>query len=186
MKRLSRLALAATAVALVIPMSGCAALLSAQQTHTYKYNGGDGAWTTIDDVDVRGLLLIENNNDEAQFFYHVNNNSLEPAQVEISVGSADETFRVDAGETVVQNPENENSRSAEPLVVTDYGGSAGSQVDVVVTVNGTSEVVRTQVLNGALPEYEQREPKSTVPEETPSAEATTEDAHAEESAEAGH
>lgn len=186
MKRLSRLALAATAVALAIPMSGCAALLSAQQTHEYQYNGGDGAWTTIDDVDVRGLLLIANNNDEAQFFYSVTNNSPEPAQVEISVGSADESFQVAAGETVVQNPENENSRSTEPLIVTDYDGIVGSQVDVDVTVNGTSEVVKTQVLNGALPYYEELEPESTVPEETPSAEATTEDARAEESAEAGH
>ncbi|MCX0276027.1 hypothetical protein NLM24_36245, partial [Nocardia zapadnayensis] len=109
MKRLTRVALAAAAAALVIPVSGCAALLSAQQTHEYRYNGGDGAWTDIEDVAVRGLMLVAEDEEQANLFFTVINNSTEDAQVEISVGDTDVSESVPAGETLVQNPANPES-----------------------------------------------------------------------------
>lgn len=158
MKRSTRAALAAAAVALVIPASGCASLLSAQQTAEYQYNGGDGAWNVENEqVKVRGLLLIANDDDVAQVFFTVVNNSDEDADVEISVGSATASETVPAGGRWVQNPENAAAES-EPLLTENYGGKPGDKVDVEVTINGKTEIVRTQVLNGTHPDYQDLEP----------------------------
>ncbi|WP_349829603.1 hypothetical protein [Brevibacterium litoralis] len=184
MKRLSRLALAAAAVALSVSTTGCAAMLSAQQTQNYTYNGGDGSWTEVGDVKVRGMLLIANAADEAQMFYTVVNNEADPASVEISVGDTDESFTVPAGEVVVQFPDNEDSRSAEPLVVTGYGAEVGDHVEVDVTINGESTTVATQVLDGNLPEYEDYEPSSPEGDAAEAEQEAAEAAHAEE--ESGH
>ncbi|MFB9777647.1 hypothetical protein [Brevibacterium otitidis] len=166
MKRSTRAALAAAAVALVIPASGCASLLSAQQTAKYQYNGGDGAWNVEnEDVKVRGLLLIANDDDVAQVFFTVVNNSADPADVEISVGSASVSQTVPAGGRWVQNPENKDSDS-EPLLTENYGGKPGDKVDVDVTIDGETEVVRAQVLNGAQPDYKDLEPTGAPGDET--------------------
>lgn len=178
MKRLTRVALAAAAAALVLPVSGCAALLSAQQTHAYQYNGGDGAWTDIDDVAVRGLMLVAEDEEQANLFFTVVNNSAEDAQVEISVGDTDVSESVPAGETLVQNPANPDAGS-EPITVTGFGGKPGSLVDVEVSVNGQSETVRTQVVSTDLPEYQDLAPTGGAASE-PTAEPTGAETAAEE------
>lgn len=157
MKRLTRVALTAAAAALVIPMSGCAALLSAQQTAEYQYNGGDGAWADIEDVAVRGLMIVSEDGEQGTLFYTIVNNSADSADVEISVGDAQVSETIPAGESVVQNPENPESES-EPVTVSGFDGQPGSLVDVEVTVNGQSQTVRAQVLGTDLPEYQDLAP----------------------------
>ena len=90
-------------------------------------------------------------------FFTVVNNSDEDADVEISVGSATASETVPAGGRWVQNPENAAAES-EPLLTENYGGKPGDKVDVEVTINGETEIVRTQVLNGTHPDYQDLEP----------------------------
>lgn len=180
MKRLTRVALTAAAAALVIPMSGCAALLSAQQTAEYQYNGGDGAWADIEDVAVRGLMIVSEDGEQGTLFYTIVNNSADSADVEISVGDAQVSETIPAGESVVQNPESES----EPVTVSGFDGQPGSLVDVEVTVNGQSETVRAQVLGTDLPEYQDLAPTGGASGEATegATEQPTEGATAEETA----
>lgn len=69
-KRTARLAVAAAAFAAIAPLTGCANMLSADQTAEYEYHGGDGAWSTedLDGVDVRGLLILQSEEGDAQVF----------------------------------------------------------------------------------------------------------------------
>jgi hypothetical protein len=188
-KRLSRVALAAAAVALIVPVSGCASLLSAQQTAEYQYNGGDGAWADFGEVAVRGVLLVSNGEGEANLFYGIVNNSDQEAQVEIQVGDANITETVPAGGELLQNPGN-SLRGQEPIVVSGIEGEPGALEDVEVTVNGESKTVRTQILSEALPEYSTLVPTApaaggdatTDPAATETAGTETETAGAEETA----
>ncbi|GAA4283139.1 hypothetical protein GCM10022261_06700 [Brevibacterium daeguense] len=180
MKRLSRVALAAAAVALIAPVSGCAALLSAQQTAQYQYNGGDGASADFGDVAIRGLLLVGNGEGDANLFYAIVNNSDQEAQVEFEVGDATVSETVPAGGELLQNPDNP-FLDQEPIVVSGYEGEPGALQDVEVTVNGESQTVRTQIVSDALPEYATLVP--TAPAEggeDPTDPAATETAGAEE------
>ena len=151
MKRRYRAVLAAAALAFVIPASGCAALLSAQQTHTYIYSAGDGAWADFEsyDINARGILLIANDEGtEAQLFYTIVNTTDRPAQYEISVGDYTHSGTIDPGGKVVQNPQDPNFEG-EPAIVTGYNAVTGEQVDVKLTVNGDTRTVRTQVLDSS-------------------------------------
>lgn len=172
MKRSYRTALAAAAVALVLPVSGCAALISPQQTHVYQYNAGDGAWTSANGLDVRGLLLITNGDGQAQLLYSLVNTTNSPVSVTVSVGDVNRTASVPANGEIIQNPANENSASTKPLIVSNLSAKAGDLTDVKVTIGGTVKTVQTQVLDGSLPYYKTLMP--TV-ESTPTSEpnATT-------------
>lgn len=158
MKRLSRVALAAAAIALIVPVSGCAALLSSQQTATYKYGAGDGAFMSIGGVNFRGVLLIANeDNSSAQLFYTIVNNSNGPADVTLSVGDYNQSVSLAKGEVFAQNPQNPTTETA-PAIVNNLGVEAGELVDVNISANGMKNVVRAQVLNGDLWYYEQLQP----------------------------
>lgn len=174
MKRLTRAALAAAAIALVVPVSGCAALLSNQQTHNYIYHGGDGAWATVTGVEFRGVLLIANeDNSAAQLFYTVVNNSQKSANVTISVGDYTDQFQLEKGAKKVQNPESSDS-AKKPAIVKGLTNKVGEQVDVKVTANGEEHIVRAQILNGDHWYYEKDAP-TTAPTDgaaTPTPEAT--------------
>lgn len=160
MKRPYRAAIAAAALALVIPVSGCAALISPQQTHTYQYDGGDGAATSLKGIDVRGLLLITNDDGAAQLFYTIVNTTDSDAKVDIAVGSVHQMENVKAGETLVQDPQNAKSQSKKPLVVKNLKAKAGDLTDVNVTIDGTTQKVQTQVLDGSLWYYKTLEPSA--------------------------
>lgn len=155
MKRLTRVALASAAAALVIPASGCASMLSPEQTHEYHYNAGDGASAESGEVKVRGLMLVGDDSGKAQMFFTVVNNSVDtPAEVEIAVGDVDESNTVDPKGTWVQDPDNENSDSSEPLIVNGLEGKPGNLEDVAVTVDGEELTVPTQIVSGDLPYYQ--------------------------------
>lgn len=175
MKRPFRAALAAAAVALALPVTGCAALISPQQTHEYQYNGGDGAGTSLDGVDVRGLLLISNDEGKSQLFYTIVNTSQQSARVDISVGSVNRSETVAAGKTVIQDPKNAKSQSKKELIVSGLDAKPGDLTDVAVTINGTKQEVPTQVLDGSLWYYKTLAPSdapaSTAP--VPSGSATS-------------
>lgn len=174
MKRHNRAALAVAALALVLPVSGCAGVLSPHQTASYQYNGGDGAWGTVADVEVRGLLLIMSKTGEgpAQLFFTLINKGDSSAQVEVSVGSANVSETVPAGETFVQDPESSASTKTEPVIVEEVGGKPGDLVDVTVSVNGEEKTIETQVLTDVLPDYEDYVPTQT-PSSIPSDDPTT-------------
>ena len=121
-KRTARLAVAAAAFAVIAPLAGCANMLSADQTAKYEYNGGDGAWSRedLEGVDVRGLLLLQNEDGDASVFYTLVNSSDEPRTVSLTIGPETVETSLQPGETFQQNSHAETSE-AEPLVISEIG-----------------------------------------------------------------
>lgn len=153
-KRTARLAVAAAAFAVIAPLAGCANMLSADQTANYEYNGGDGAWSRedLEGVDVRGLLILQNEDGDAQVFYSLINGADETRQVTMEIGPETVETTLQPGESFHQNPQNPQS-DAEPLIVSGLDAEVGSLIDVEVTVGSASETIRAQVLDDSLPEY---------------------------------
>lgn len=159
MKRLTRFGVVALAAALVVPISGCAALISPQQTAKYHYTGGDGGSTSIDGVDVRGIMLIADEKQEkAQLFYTLVNNSEETADVSIKAGDKTVKHSLKAGERFAQDPEDPNAEGSKAAVVSGLNQDTGTLYDVEVTVNGNKADVQTQILDGSHWYYKTLEP----------------------------
>ncbi|MDN6124635.1 MAG: hypothetical protein L0I80_12340 [Brevibacterium sp.] len=173
MKRHNRAALAVAALALVIPVSGCASLLSPHQTAEYSYNAGDGAWGSVGDVEVRGLMLItdESGKGPAQLFFTLINKGDSSASVSLDVGGKKTTESVKAGETFVQDPESPSTDSSEPIIVDGLKAKPGDLAEVNVKVGGDETTIKAQVLSGALPYYEGYVP-TEKPSESPSDDAS--------------
>lgn len=170
-KRTARLAVAAAAFAVIAPLTGCANMLSADQTAKYEYNGGDGAWSRddLEGVDVRGLLLLQNEDGDASVFYTLVNSSDEPRTVSLTIGPETVETSLQPGETFQQNSHAETSE-AEPLVISGLNAQVGELVDVEATVGSASETIRAQVLDGSIPEYAELLP--TTPAEDPTTDPT--------------
>ena len=138
MKRHNRAALAVAALALVIPVSGCASLLSPHQTAEYHYNGGDGASGSVGDVEVRGLMLItdEKGSGPAQLFFTLINKGDSTAKVSVEVGA-----EVAEGDTicVLEAMKMENNIAADKAgTVTAINVEAGQSVsagDLLATID---------------------------------------------------
>lgn len=177
-KRTARLTVAAAAIAAIAPLSGCANMLSADQTANYEYHGGDGAWSRedLEGVDIRGLLLLQSEEGDAQVFYTVINGADEPRDVTLEVGPETYNHTVEPDEVVSQNPENPAS-DAEPAIISGLDEEVGSLFDVEVTVGSESETIAVQVLDGSLPEYADLLPTSGA--EEPTTDPTEEGAAAE-------
>ncbi|MGO1439314.1 MAG: hypothetical protein ACTHVY_04380 [Brevibacterium yomogidense] len=177
-KRTARLTVAAAAIAAIAPLSGCANMLSADQTANYEYHGGDGAWSRedLEGVDIRGLLLLQSEEGDAQVFYTVINGADEPRDVTLEVGPETYNHTVEPDEVVSQNPENPAS-DAEPAIISGLDEEVGSLFDVEVTVGSESETIAVQVLDGSLPEYADLVPTSGA--EEPTTDPTEEGAAAE-------
>ncbi|MBE4696092.1 MULTISPECIES: hypothetical protein [Brevibacterium] len=173
MKRHNRAALAVAAIALVLPVSGCASLLSPHQTAEYQYNGGDGAWGTVGDVEVRGLLLImdESGKGPAQLFFTLVNKGDAPAEVSVEVSGKTITETVPAGETFVQDPKSPASSTDEPVIVDSLQAKPGDLVDITVATGGQEKTIQTQVLSDVLPYYEEYVPTPS-PSDMPTDEPT--------------
>ncbi|WP_231442890.1 hypothetical protein [Brevibacterium zhoupengii] len=184
MKRHNRAALAVAALALVIPVSGCASLLSPHQTAEYHYNAGDGAWGSVGDVEVRGMMLIMDESGEgpAQLFYTLINKGDSTASVSIDVGEKKQKESVKAGETYVQDPESSASSSSKPVIVDGLKAQPGDLADITVTVGDDEKTIRTQVLSNSLPYYEQYVP-TEKPSESPSEDASQPNGDASQSGE---
>ncbi|UVI35505.1 hypothetical protein [Brevibacterium spongiae] len=165
MKRHNRAALAVAALALVIPVSGCASLLSPHQTAEYRYNGGDGAWGTVGDVEVRGLMLImdESGKGPAQLFFTLINQGEDTAEVSLDVAGTSVSESVKAGDTFVQDPKSPSTSTKDVVTVDDLKAEPGDLVDVTVKVGGEEKTIETQLLTDVLPYYEEY-----VPSESPS------------------
>lgn len=160
MKRHNRAALAVAALALVIPVSGCASLLSPHQTAEYHYNAGDGAWGSVGDVEVRGLMLIMDETGEgpAQLFFTLINKGDSSASVSLDVGGQKTTESVKPGETFVQDPQSSATSSKKPIIVDSLKAKPGDLADVTVKVGGDEKTIQTQVLSNTLPYYEEYVP----------------------------
>ncbi|WP_210603267.1 hypothetical protein [Brevibacterium oceani] len=174
MKRHNRAALAVAALALVIPVSGCASLLSPHQTAEYHYNGGDGASGTVGDVEVRGLMLIMDEKGEgpAQLFFTLLNKGDSTADVTIEASGTTVDESVKAGETFVQDPKSPETTSKDVVTVDKLDAQPGDLVDITVTVGGEEKTIRTQVLSDSLPYYEEYVPTES-PSSVPSDDATS-------------
>ncbi|MCI4013141.1 hypothetical protein [Brevibacterium sp. ZH18] len=165
MKRHNRAAIAVAALALVLPVSGCASLLSPHQTADYHYNAGDGAWGTVGDVEVRGLMLVMDKSGDgpAQLFFTLVNKGDSAADVTLKLSG--ETFKesVDAGQTFVQDPKSSASTKSKPLVIDKLDAKPGDLIDIDVKVGGDEKTIQAQVLSNTLPYY-----KDSIPTESPS------------------
>lgn len=155
-KRTARLAVAAAAFAVIAPLAGCANMLSADQTAVYEYSGGDGAWSRedLEGVDLRGLLLLQNEDGDAAVFYTLVNGSDESRDVTLKIGPETLEHTLAPGEVFQQNSHATTS-GAEDLVISGLNADVGSLLDVEITVGSASETIRTQVLDGAIPEYKE-------------------------------
>ena len=139
MKRHNRAALAVAALALVIPVSGCASLLSPHQTAEYHYNGGDGASGSVGDVEVRGLMLItdEKGSGPAQLFFTLINKGDSTAKVSVEVADTTVSESIKAGDTFVQDPKSPETSSKEVVTVDSLKAKPGDLVDVTVKTAAT-------------------------------------------------
>ena len=173
MKRHNRMALAVAALALVIPVSGCASLLSPHQTADYHYNAGDGAWGTVGDVEVRGLMLItdKEGKGDSQLFFTLINKGDSSAKVSLDVGGEKTTETVDAGKTFVQDPESSASTAKKPIVLKNLDAKPGDLTEVTVKVGSEEKKIEAQVLSDALPYYKDYVP-TEAPSKTPSDESS--------------
>lgn len=144
MKRHTRAALAVAALALVIPVSGCASLLSPQQTADYQYNGGDGAWGTVGEVEVRGLMLImdESGTGPAQLFFTLINKGDSQASVSLAVSGETFTESVAAGKTFVQDPQSPASSTTDPIVLDSIDAKPGDLIDITVSTGGQEKTIQ--------------------------------------------
>ncbi|MGC2939307.1 MULTISPECIES: hypothetical protein [unclassified Brevibacterium] len=169
MKRHNRAALAVAALALVIPVSGCASLLSPHQTAEYIYNGGDGASGSVGDIEVRGLLLItdEEGSGPAQLFFTLINSGESTAKVSLEVGGTTVSESVKAGETFVQDPKSPETSSEDVVTVDGLKAEPGDLVDITIKNGSDEKVFETQLLTDVLPYYEEYVP-SESPSESPS------------------
>ena len=173
MKRHNRAALAVAALALVIPVSGCASLLSPHQTAEYHYNGGDGASGSVGDVEVRGLMLItdEKGSGPAQLFFTLINKGDSTAKVSVEVADTTVSESIKAGDTFVQDPKSPETSSKEVVTVDSLKAKPGDLVDVTVKSGSDEKVIETQLLTNVLPYYEEYVPSdssSDSPSESPS------------------
>ena len=180
MKRHNRAALAVAALALVIPVSGCASLLSPHQTAEYHYNGGDGASGSVGDVEVRGLMLItdKESSGPAQLFFTLINKGDSTAKVSIEVADTTVSESVKAGETFVQDPMSPETSSEDVVTVDSLEAEPGDLVDITVKNGSEEKVIETQLLTDVLPYYDEYVP-SDAPSESPS-DMPSEDAGAAE------
>ncbi|MGO0603070.1 hypothetical protein [Brevibacterium linens] len=180
MKRHNRAALAVAALALVIPVSGCASLLSPHQTAEYHYNGGDGASGSVGDVEVRGLMLItdKESSGPAQLFFTLINKGDSTAKVSIEVADTTVSESVKAGETFVQDPMSPETSSEDVVTVDSLEAEPGDLVDITVKTDSEEKVIETQLLTDVLPYYDEYVP-SESPSESPS-DMPSEDAGAAE------
>lgn len=180
MKRHNRAALAVAALALVIPVSGCASLLSPHQTAEYHYNGGDGASGAVGDVEVRGLMLItdKESSGPAQLFFTLINKGDSTAKVSIEVAGTTVSESIKAGDTFVQDPMSPETSSKEVVTVDSLEAEPGDLVDITVKNGSEEKVIETQLLTDALPYYDEYVP-SDAPSESPS-DMRSEDAGAAE------
>lgn len=185
-KRTARLAVAAAAFAAIAPLTGCANMLSADQTAKYEYHGGDGSWSRedLDGVDVRGLLILQSEEGDAQVFYTLVNGADEPRTVTLEIGPETYTHSLDAGESFSQNPENPAS-DAEPAIISGLNADVGSLLDAEVTVGSTSETIAVQVLDGSIPDYQHLVPTGGAEDPTTDPTGGMTDPAAEEGTEAG-
>lgn len=177
MKRLTRIAIVAAAVAVAAPLSGCAALLSAQQTANYEYNAGDGAWGTVGDVEARGVLLIQGESGDAQLFYTLINKGTETQNVTVEVGGQSFDTSLEAGQSFAQNPSTPvraGEDPAEPAIISGLDAEVGQLIDVTVSAGGDEQVIRAQVLDGSQPDYKQYEPDGSGPSDLPTDGVTSE------------
>lgn len=186
MKRHNRAALAVAALALVIPVSGCASLLSPHQTADYRYNAGDGAWGTVGDVEVRGLMLIidKSGDGPAQLFFTLINKGDSSASVTIDVAGETVTETVEAGKTFVQDPQSQASSTEKPIELNNLDAKPGDLIDVNVSVGGEEKTIEAQVLSDVLPYYEDFVP-SESPSSVPSDDATSTEQAADSSEQEG-
>ena len=173
MKRHNRAALAVAALALVIPVSGCASLLSPHQTAEYHYNGGDGASGSVGDVEVRGLMLItdEKCSGPAQLFFTLINKGDSTAKVSVEVADTTVSESIKAGDTFVQDPKSPETSSKEVVTVDSLKAKPGDLVDITVKNGSDEKVIQTQLLTDVLPYYEEYVPSdssSDSPSESPS------------------
>ena len=173
MKRHNRAALAVAALALVIPVSGCASLLSPHQTAENHYNGGDGASGSVGDVEVRGLMLItdEKGSGPAQLFFTLINKGDSTAKVSVEVADTTVSESIKAGDTFVQDPKSPETSSKEVVTVDSLKAKPGDLVDVTVKSGSDEKVIQTQLLTDVLPYYEEYVPSdssSDSPSESPS------------------
>ncbi|WP_423058662.1 hypothetical protein [Brevibacterium linens] len=173
MKRHNRAALAVAALALVIPVSGCASLLSPHQTAEYHYNGGDGASGSVGDVEVRGLMLItdEKGSGPAQLFFTLINKGDSTAKVSVEVADTTVSESIKAGDTFVQDPKSPETSSKEVVTVDSLKAKPGDLVDITVKNGSDEKVIQTQLLTDVLPYYEEYVPSdssSDSPSESPS------------------
>lgn len=180
MNRHTRVSLAAIAAATIIPLSGCAALISPQQTAEYEYAAGDGKALatedeaenriiieTPDDVAVRDIKLVGTTAAApAQLMYTIANMGDSAASLSFEVNGQESDVTVGAHETVHQyhrytgdtsTPHDasieEGDPGFEPIVIEPSGFPAGSLADVDVTINGQDFPVRVQVIGPSHHDY---------------------------------
>lgn len=148
MKRQSRVAAALIAAALIAPASGCAAIITPQATE-HKYAAGDGAATSLGDIDVRGVMVVtQGKGKPGQLLASFFNSSNSAKTVKLSTQSFSTTVRVKPNGKVKLNP-----KDGKNVVIPSVSTKPGELLKMSVSSGSTTKHFNSQVFNGALPQY---------------------------------
>lgn len=162
-KRHSRLTAAAIAAALIAPVSGCAAMFTPQATEIH-YAGGDGASTTIGDVEVDGLIVVtKGKNKPGQLIASVFNSSKSAKTVKIATPNFSKSVTVKPGGEVHLNP-----KDGKNVVIPKVSTKPGELLKMSVQSGSVTKKFNSQVFNGTLPQYRKYLPSSKSQQSKPS------------------
>lgn len=168
MKRIARVAIVAATLAATTALSGCAALISPQQTANYRYNGGDGASADVGGVAIRGLMIVGTEADApGRLFYAAINETNAAKTLTLEYEGEEFTQDLEPREQFYVS----DTEESEPIVIPEVGADAGALVDFAVEVDGESVDVEAQVIGPDHPDYADLVP-TTEPAAEPS-ETTT-------------
>lgn len=176
MSRLTKFGtLAAAALLVALPVSGCTFM--APQTTTKSYDASDGIGVTLGDVELRNAIVVAESADSpGRLIGTIVNQGSSAATLHVRAEHAgttivDDAVSVPAGGVV----ELGSGPSRDDVLLDPAGAAPGALLDVDFTAGGQERTAQVPVLDGTLEEYAPYLPTATpTPEATRTAAATPE------------
>ncbi|MFC3298297.1 hypothetical protein FJV46_10130 [Arthrobacter agilis] len=167
-KNRAQRAVAAGALLVVLPISGCN--LIAEQSTTTQYAASDGIVKDLGPVLMRNILVVGTEDDEAgRLVGTVFNTSDDPVDLSVSAGGGATRISIEG-----QGQIRFEDESGDDATLEGIDDIPGSLIDIDFEVDGEQATFQVPVLDGTLQEYREFVPGGYTPR--PSEPAATEEA----------
>lgn len=167
-KNRAQRAVAASALLVVLPLSGCN--LTAEQSTTTQYAASDGIVEDLGPVLLRNILVVGSDDEAAgRLVGTVFNTSDDPVDLSIRAGDVTTSVTIQGQGQIKFEDETEDDATLEGLEE-----NPGSLIAMDFEVDGEQATFSVPVLDGTLEEYREFVPGGFTPR--PSETATTEEA----------